>query len=279
MRFYAKLVKIWAYVSMAVTASVIVFLFAYVLSQGASVIDLAFITERPRGAVLGSEGGIWPAIAGSLWFTGTAVLLGGIPALATAVYLVFYCRSKRVYSFIRTVIQSIAGIPSIALGLFSYSLLVRTMGLGRCILAGGIALAIMIFPFIAVRIEKALREIPAELILSSYALGISRSYTVTKLVLHAIRGELVSGFILGSCFAMGATAPLIFTGGVAYAAPPDSVMEPAMALPLHLYLLLAQGTSMPQVYGTAFVLMIIVLVSNTLATLYARREKRTWKQF
>lgn len=277
MRFCAKLVKIWAYMSMTVTALVIVFLFAYVFSQGAGAISLAFITEMPRGAVLGSEGGIWPAIAGSLWFTGTAVLLAGMPALATAAYLVFYCKDKRIYNFIRSVIQSIAGIPSIALGLFAYSLLVRTMGLGRCILAGGIALAIMIFPFIEVRIEKALREIPRALILSSYALGISRSYTVTKLALRAIRGELASGLILGACFAMGATAPLIFTGGVAYAAPPDSVMEPAMALPLHLYLLLAQGTTMPQVYGTAFVLMIIVLVSNTLATVYARREKHTWK--
>ncbi len=277
MRFSAKFVKSWAYISMAVTVLVIVFLFAYVFFMGSGAISLAFITEMPRGAVLGSEGGIWPAIAGSLWFTGTALILGGIPALATAVCLVFYCKDKRIYNFIRSVIQSIAGIPSIALGLFSYSLLVRTMGIGRCVLAGGIALAIMIFPFIEVRIEKALNEIPRALILSSYALGISHSYTVTKLVLRAIRGELVSGLILGACFAMGATAPIIFTGGVAYAAPPDSVMQPAMALPLHLYLLLAQGTTMPQVYGTAFVLMIIVLVSNTVATVYARREKHTWK--
>lgn len=277
MGFCSKLVRFWAYAAMAITGMVIIFLFAYVLYQGAGVISWEFVTDAPRGAVLGSEGGIWPAIAGSLWFTGTAIALGGLPALATSFYLVFYCKSKRIYAFIRMVIQNIAGIPSIVLGLFSYSLLVRTLGLGRCILSGGVALAIMVFPFIAVRFEKAMREVPRELIYASYALGVSRAYTSTKIVLRAIRGELVSALILGACFAMGATAPLIFTGGVAYAAAPSSILTPAMALPLHLYLLLAQGTSMPQVYGTAFVLMAIVLASNALATLYARRDEHTWR--
>ncbi len=277
MGFFSKLVRVWAYAAMAITGMVIILLFAYVLYQGAGVISWAFITDAPRGAVLGSEGGIWPAIAGSLWFTGTAVIFSGIPALATALYLAFYCKSKKVYTLIRMVIQNIAGIPSIVLGLFSYSLLVRALGLGRCILSGGVALAIMVFPFIVIRFEKAMREIPKELIFSSYALGVSRAYTSTKIVLRAVRGELVSGLILGACFAMGATAPLIFTGGVAFATAPTSILTPAMALPLHLYLLLAQGTSMPQVYGTAFVLMVIVLVSNVLATLYARRDGSTWK--
>ncbi len=277
MQFYSRLVRFWAYAGIAITGFVVVFLFAYVFYQGAGVISWEFVTDTPRGAVLGSEGGIWPAIAGSLWFTGTAVVLGGVPALAVSFYLVFYCKSKKIYFFIRMVIQNIAGIPSIVLGLFAYSLLVRSLGLGRCILAGGIALAIMVFPFIAVRFEKAMREIPRELIFSSYALGASRTYTITKIVLRAVRGELVSGLILGACFAMGATAPLIFTGGVAFAAPPTSVMTPAMALPLHLYLLLAQGASMPHVYGTAFVLMVIVLVSNSLATLYARKDGHIWR--
>lgn len=277
MQLQSRLVKFWAYASMAVTGLIIVFIFAYVLYQGAGVISWEFVTGRPRGTVLGSEGGIWPAIMGSLWFTGTAIILSGVPALASAFYLVFYCKNKKVYSFIHMVIQNIAGIPSIVLGLFAYSLLVRTLGLGRCILSGGAALAIMVFPFIAVRFEKAMGEIPKELILSSYALGVSRPYTIIKIVLKAVRGELVSALILGSCFAMGGTAPLIFTGGVAYASVPSSIMTPAMALPLHLYLLLAQGTSMPHVYGTAFVLMVIVLLTNTLATLYARRNEHIWR--
>jgi phosphate transport system permease protein len=93
-------------------------------------------------------------------------------------------------------------------------------------------------------------------------------------VLPACSGELVSGMILGGCYAMGATAPLMFTGGVAYASVPTSLLSPAMALPLHLYLLLAQGaTSMNTAYGTAFVMMVLILVSNLLATAYERRHR------
>lgn len=145
-------------------------------------------------------------------------------------------------------------------GAFAYSFLVRDLNLGRCIFSAGVALAVMILPFIEVRAEKAFREVPAELVRSSYSLGCSKLYTITRIVLPVCRGELVSGIILGGCYAMGATAPMIFTGAVAYAAVPDSIFSPAMALPLHLYLLVAQGsTSMDTAYGTAFVMMAMIL--------------------
>lgn len=278
MRVRTSLVRVWAYASMALVLAALVFLFGYVFWQGKDVITWEFLSTAPSGSVLGSEGGIWPAIVGSLCFTLTAVVLGAIPAIATALYLVFYCRSRRLQSAIHLVIQNIAGIPSIVLGLFAYSLLVREFAWGRCVLSAGVALAIMVLPFIEVRAEKAFRELPDALVQSACALGYSKLYTIRTIVLPACRGELVSGVILGACYAMGATAPLMFTGGVAYASLPASLTKPAMALPLHLYLLLAQGTSMPQAYGTAFVLMVIVLVSNALATGYARRRNRTWKQ-
>lgn len=279
MGWRGHLTRLWAYGSMVLVAGVIVFLFAFVFYEGSSVISWEFLTQAPSGAVLGEEGGIWPAIVGSLCFTATAVVLGGIPAIATALFLVFYCRRRRVSGLIRLVVQCISGIPSIVLGLFAYSFLVRDLQWGRCILSAGVALGIMILPFIEVRAEKAFRELPQQMVRSSYALGCSRAYTIWKIVLPACRGELVSGIILGGCYAMGATAPMIFTGAVAYAGVPHSVMEPAMALPLHLYLLVAQGaTSMDTAYGTAFVMMAILLVSNLLATIYARRSQRKWKR-
>lgn len=279
MGWRGHLTRLWAYGSMVLVAGVIVFLFAFVFYEGSSVISWEFLTQAPGGAVLGEEGGIWPAIVGSLCFTATAVVLGGIPAIATALFLVFYCRRRRASGLIRLVVQCISGIPSIVLGLFAYSFLVRDLRWGRCILSAGVALGIMILPFIEVRAEKAFRELPQQMVRSSYALGCSRAYTIWKIVLPACRGELVSGIILGGCYAMGATAPMIFTGAVAYAGVPHSVMEPAMALPLHLYLLVAQGaTSMDTAYGTAFVMMAILLVSNLLATIYARRSQRKWKR-
>ena len=274
-----KGLRIWALISFRLVMAVIVFLFVYVGIQGAGTISWEFLTQPPRGAILGLEGGIWPAIAGSLCFTLTAVVLGGIPAVAWALYLVFYCRSRTLERLLHGVIRCIAGIPSIVLGLFAYSFLVQELAWGRCILSSGVALGIMILPFIEVRAEKAFRELPERILRASYALGCSRRYTVFCIVLPACRGELVSGLILGGCYAMGATAPLIFTGGVAYAAAPSSLMAPAMALPLHLYLLLAQGaTSFDTAYGTAFVMMVLLLISNLLVTLYAARSQAKWNQ-
>ena len=243
--FRALLVKIWACAGIALVLGTVAFLFGYIFWKGGSSISWEFLTQSPRGAVLGSEGGIWPAIVGSLYFTGVAIVIGAIPAIATALYLVFYCRGRRKARAIRLVIQCISGIPSIVLGLFAYSFLVRDLGLGRCVLSAGTALGIMILPFIEVRAEKAFGEVAPQMLRSAYALGCSKRYAIARLVLPQCRGELVSGVILGGCYAMGATAPLIFTGAVAYAAVPDSVLKPAMALPMHLYLLVAQGeTSM-----------------------------------
>lgn len=277
MKIRNMLVKIWAYGGMLITASLVLFLFIYVFYKGAGTISWEFLSQPPKGAVLGEEGGIWPAIAGSLCFTGTAVVLGGIPAAACALYLNFYCRSSRLNRIIQEAIQCISGIPSIVLGLFAYSFLVKGLGWGRCILSASTALAIMILPFIEVRAEKAFREIDKNLILSSYALGCPRFYTIWNIVLPACRGELVSGMILGGCYAMGATAPLIFTGAVAYSGLPTDLRKPAMALPMHLYLLVAQGeTSMDMAYGTAFVMMALILAGSLAATIYARRSQKKW---
>ena len=132
----------------------------------------------------------------------------------------------------------------------------------------------MILPFIQVRAEKALREVDQSLVRASYAMGMSRSYTIRRIVLPQCLPQLVSGVILGACYAMGACAPLIFTGAVIIAKVPKDIMKPAMALPYHLYMLLTQGTSSVNAYGTAFVMMIIVLVTNSLATWFAWRNKK-----
>jgi phosphate transport system permease protein len=209
----------------------------------------------------------------------TAIVIGAVPAISTALYLVFFCRSRKMENLIHLVIQCIAGIPSIVLGLFSYSLFVRDLNFGRCILSSGIALGIMVLPFIEVRAEKTFRELNPSMIQSAYALGCTKTHTILTVVLPACRGELFSGIILGGCYAMGATAPMIFTGAVAFASNPTSLLKPAMALPLHLYLLVAQGhTSLDMAYGTAFVMMAVILVSNALVTMYARRRQRAWKQ-
>ena len=272
----ACLARVWAWAGMAVVAGCIVFLFAYVFSQGAGCISWEFITQSPSGAILGTEGGIFPAIVGSAWFTATALVIAVPLALALAVYRVFLCRKPAVGHAVGRVISVAAGAPSIVMGLFAYAVLVRDAGLGRCVLAGGVALALMIIPFIEVRVEKALREAPAELVASAYALGCTRSYVVRTLVLPYCRGEVLGAVVLGALYALGAAAPLIFTGGVAFAPVPTGIDQPAMSLPLHLYLMLAQGTTIPQVYATAFVLMALVLACNLAVSAYAQIRRRRW---
>jgi len=274
MRAKTCLVRIWAVSACAITFGAIFFLFAYIFIRGAGAVSWEFLTDVPRGLVIGTEGGILPAIVGSLFYTLIASAFAALLGIATALYQVFYCASSRLSSAIALVMQCMAGVPSIVMGLFGYSFLVLTLGWGKCILAGGITQGIMILPFIQVRAEKAFREADMDLVRSSYALGVTRAYTIRRIVLPQCLPQLVSGVILGSCYAMGAAAPLIFTGAVIMSKVPKDLMKPAMALPYHLYMLLTQGTSQENAYGTAFVMMIVVLLSNTLATYFAWRRKK-----
>ena len=214
MKLKTALVKLWAVASCCLTFGVIFFLFAYIFAKGAGAITWEFLTESPKGMIIGTEGGILPAIAGSAWYTGIACLFGATLGICTAVYQVYYCRSQRLSNAIALVMQCMAGVPSIVMGLFGYTLLVLTLGWGKCILAGGITQGVMILPFIQVRAEKALREVDQNLVRASYAMGMSRAYTVRRIVLPQCLPQLVSGVILGACYAMGACAPLIFTGAV-----------------------------------------------------------------
>ena len=222
------LIRFWAVSACAVTLGIVFFLFAYVIYHGAGAITWEFLTDVPRGLVIGTEGGILPAIVGSLYYTVIAGAFATVLGVFTALYQVFYCRNHRISSAIALVMQCMAGVPSIVMGLFGYSFLVLTLGWGKCILAGGITQGIMILPIIQVRAEKAFREVDQELVHASYALGMTRAYTIRRIVLPQSLPQLVSGVILGSCHAMGAAAPLIFTGAVIMSKVPKNLMKPAL---------------------------------------------------
>ncbi|MGM9590118.1 MAG: PstA family ABC transporter permease [Faecousia sp.] len=274
MKIKTFLVKAWAVTTVTLTLGIICFLFAYIFIKGAGAVTWEFLTEVPKGLIIGTEGGILPAIVGSACYTGIACLFASILGISAAIYQVYYCRSAWLSGGLSLVMQCMAGVPSIVMGLFGYSLLVLTLGWGKCILAGGITQGIMILPFIQVRAEKALREMDPSLVKASYALGISRACTIRRVVIPQCLPQLVSGVILGGCYAMGAAAPLIFTGAVIMSKVPKDIMKPAMALPYHLYMLLTQGTSSENAYGTACVMMVVVLLANTLAVLFTWRKKK-----
>ncbi|WP_455023367.1 phosphate ABC transporter permease subunit PstC [Oribacterium sinus] len=275
----AILLFLYSFLSFLLIFSALLFFFLYIFYKGYKVISPSFLLEAPKGMVLGEEGGIFPAITGSLAFSLTALVLSGLPSLFTAIFMVFYAKEGRVKESLHFFIHLLSGVPSIVLGLFSYSLFVYQFKLGRSVLSGAIALAIMIFPFMEIRMEKIFEEVPKSYLQSSESLGCSKGYTIRRLVLPYTLPELLSTMLLAFCFALGATPPILFTGGVAFAKSPTSLLSPAMALPLHLYLLLVQGgSSLSRAYGTALVMLFLLLIGNEIASHLTAYSHRKWQK-
>lgn len=254
--------KLWVILSGLTIISVTIGVFSYLLYKGFNVISTEFIFSSPKGIPLGTEGGIFPAIVGSLLSGLLSGLFGGILGLCTAIYLVFYCENKTVKHYILQALQCLAGIPSVVIGLFGYSLLIVGLGMNKSLMSASITLTIMIIPFISIRIKKALEETSNEQFICSLSLGIPKSYTIVKLVIPNAFKYIMTSLGLGIVFAMGATAPIMFTGAVIISGIPSKLTDPFMALPYHLYILVNEGLSVEMAYGTAFVLIVIVLFIN-----------------
>lgn len=266
MKVISKIIKYFSYISFVLLMGIIASIFIYTVYRSQGVINFEFIFDSPRGMVLGEEGGIFPAIMGSIWFSFTALILAFVPALCAAIYSVFYLKNKKAKRFISNIFENVAAIPSIIFGLFSYAVFVYMLGFGRCILSGGVSLALMIFPFLERKLEKSFLEVDKDLLIASYNLGIDIRKTFMAIVFPQCLKEIISSVILALLFAMSATAPILFTGGVAFATAPNSIMKPAMALPLHLYLMIAQGSSqINRAYGVAAVSLIILFLLSTVA--------------
>jgi phosphate transport system permease protein len=262
------LIKVWSIVSGFLIFSILIGILGFIWINGSETLSYKFIFENPKGFPVGTEGGILPAIIGSIYFTIIAVVLAFVLAFSTSIYIVFYSKNEKRKNFIRLIISTMAGIPSIILGLFGYSFLVVHLNLGTVICTGGIILGIMIFPFVEVRFEKTFLEIKKELIESSYSMGVNKSYTILNLILPICFKDMISALSLGASFAMGATAPILFTGAVTYAPIPKDIFSPAMALPFHLYTLINEGISLKNAYGTALVMIIILLIMNIFPILF-----------
>lgn len=266
-----SLIKLLSLISGILVIAVILFIFLYIFLKGYKSINLKFIFDKPKGDVFGKEGGIFPAIIGSLYLLLISTAFAGIFGIACAIYTSFYCKSRKTALFINLITECISGIPSIVLGLFGYTFFVLNLNFGKSLLSGGLTLGIMIFPFVEIRVEKALKEIKRDVINSSYSLGVGKAYTILKLVLPIIKKEILSTLALSGGFAMGAAAPIILTCAVLSSLVPKSIFDPSMALPYHLYILVNEGISMEKAYGTAFVLMLILIIINAGAYTLALR--------
>jgi phosphate transport system permease protein len=250
-----------------------------IVATGISAINWEFLSAMPSDGMKG--GGIYPALIGTLLLTlGTA--LAAIPVgVGGAIYLAEYARDTWLTRGIRLAIINLAGIPSVVYGLFGLGLFVLFLHFGTSILAGALTLAIMTLPVIISTAEEALRAVPTEFRTIIASLGGTRWQGIHRVVLPQALPGIITGIILGLLRAAGETAPILFTVAVFFLPRlPQSPFDPTMALPYHLYVISTQVPGMPQniQYGTALVLLVLVLSMNLAATIIRSyfRRRRQW---
>lgn len=253
----------------------IVLVVIYIVVQGFGAISWEFLTDFPRNGM--KEGGILPAVIGTVVLTfGTAIV--SIPiAIGAAIYLAEYARENRWTRAIRLAIINLAGIPSVVYGLFGLGLFVLFMGMGTSIVAGSLTLGLMTLPVVISTAEEALLAVPQRFRVVSRSVGASRWQTVQHVVLPNALPGILTGVILGLERAAGETAPILFTVAAFYLPQlPTSPLDQTMALPYHLYVISTQVPGMPlQIqYGTALVLLVLVLSMNVVATVIRSRFRR-----
>lgn len=262
-----------------ITVIPIIGLVVYIVVKGAPAISWEFLTAMPSNGM--REGGILPAIVGTLYLTlGTAVFAVPLGVLA-GIYLAEYARESFLTRVIRIAIINLAGIPSVVYGLFGLGLFVLFLKLGTSILAASLTLSIMTLPTIISTTEEALRSVPNSFRVVSTSLGASKWQTVRKITLPQALPGIITGVILGLERAAGETAPILFTGATFFLPQlPNSPLDATMALPYHIFVISTQIPGMPIhiQYGTVVVLLLFVLGMNLIATIIRSnaRKKRQW---
>jgi len=251
----------------------------YVVKNGAGAISWEFLTQSPRSGM--KEGGIFPAIVGTiLLIIGT--MLCSLPlGILSAIYLVEYAKDNLFTRLIKLSVVNLSGIPSIVYGLFGFTLFVVFLRFGTSILAGSLTLAIMSLPVIITATKEALESVPFSFREISLSLGASRWQTIRYCVLpYAIPG-ILTGTVLSLSRAAGETAPILFTVAAFYLPRlPHSVFDQVMALPYHLYVISTQVPNMPAKlsFATGLVLIALVFLMNLVSIILRAhyRKKKQW---
>lgn len=241
---------------------------SFIVVRGIGVVNWDFITKMPEEGM--TKGGIFPAIIGTLTLVAGSMLFAFPIGVLSGIYINEFVNESWFKRFMKLMTNNLAGVPSIVFGLFGMSLFVNTLGFGDSIIAGSLTLGLLVLPVIVRTTEESLKSIDKSYREGSYALGASKIQTIRRVVLPLAMPNILTGFILSIGRVSGETAPILFTVA-AYFLPklPSSVFDQVMALPYHLYVLSTSGTDMEasrnMAYGTALVLIIIVLLLNLLA--------------
>ncbi len=260
--------------------SVVLILFlilGFIIFNGVKVLNWTFISKMPEEGML--EGGILPAIIGTLCLILGSMIFAFPIGVMSAIYMNEYLKDGLLKRFIKLMTNNLAGIPSIVFGLFGMALFVNKLKFGDSLLAGSLTLGLLALPVIIRTTEESLKSIDISFREASFALGASKLYTIKHVILPIAFPNIITGLILSIGRVSGETAPILFTVA-AYFLPklPHSIFDQAMALPYHLYVLVTSGTDIekarPMAYGTALILILIVLICNLIANLIRRLQQK-----
>jgi phosphate transport system permease protein len=243
---------------------ILIIIIGYILWNGLPQFSLEFIFGNPVGS--GESGGIWPMIVSTFYVTFIALIVATPLGVLAAIWLAEYAGESTLVKAIRFAAETLASIPSIVFGLFGLTFFVVFLQMGFSVLSGGLTLALMAIPTILRTAEVSIEAVPQSYKEGSLALGASKWQTIYRVVLPAAIPGITTGIILGMARAIEETAAILYTVGAALAIP-MSIWDPARPLPLHLYILATEGVSLPNAYGTAAVLVLIILII-TISTNY-----------
>jgi phosphate transport system permease protein len=265
--------------SLSVVAVLFIIL-GFIFIKGIGVINWDFITKGPTEGM--TSGGIYPAIIGTLWLIAGSMVFAFPIGVLAGIYNHEYATWKPLKTLIRIMTNNLAGVPSIVFGLFGMSLFVNKLGFGDSILAGSLTLGLLALPVVIRTTEESLAAVDNTFRHASLALGATKWQTTRKVVFPIAFPNILTGLILSIGRVSGETAPILFTVA-AYFLPklPTGIFDQVMALPYHLYVLATSGInvekSRPIAYGTALVLILIVLIMNLLANVLRNYFGRKYK--
>ena len=280
---WAEQIAFWTFRILSFfVVSILIVILGFLIFNGIKAISWDFLTKMPEDGM--TKGGIFPAIVGTLCLVLGSILFAFPIGVLSAVYIHEYTKDGWLKKILQQMTNNLAGIPSIVFGLFGMALFVNKLNFGDSILAGSLTLGLMVLPVIIRTTEEALKAVNDTFRHASIALGASKWETTSRVVLPIAFPNIITGMILSIGRVSGETAPILFTVA-AYFLPqlPHSIFDQVMALPYHLYVIITSGTnieeSRPIAYGTALVLIVIVLIinlrANALRKFFGKKVKMT----
>ena len=249
------------------------------VNKGGSVLSFEFLFSHPTNGM--TEGGIFPALFGTVWLVAVALIISVPIGIAAAIYLNEYAKDTWFTRIINLAIINLAGVPSIVHALFGVGAFVIFFGFGTSILAASLTLAIMTLPVVIVATRESLAAVPIAFREACWNMGATRWQTIRRVVLPNALTGILTGVILEVSRTAGETAPIMFTGAVFFTPfLPESVMDQTMAMSLHLFVVATQVPGVPDElpYGVALVLIAMVLIMNSVSIAFRMylRGKKKW---